>query len=121
MFRYRSILGTGVTTALVTVLIMAACTATDEFEDQDICKTTVTAATSPVTGALTLSGMFYANETVILSYSENGVTKQVQGTPATDRTAFTLTGLPSGDQSVTVIISCDAGRENNGSRTYTVK
>ena len=121
MFKYRANVASVVAAVLAAVVLISACGGDDDSESQDICKTTITAGTSPITGALTLSGMFYSDETVILSYLDNGVTKQVSGTPATDRTSFTLTGLPSGDQSLSIIISCDAGRENNGSRLFTVK
>ena len=120
MFRHRVRVSSVVAAVLGAAVLVSAC-GSDEENNADICKTEVTAASSPVTGALTLSGMFYSDETVILSYLDGGITKQVSGTPATDRTSFTLTGLPSGDKSFTVIVSCDAGRENNGSRTYTVK
>ena len=106
----------------VAIALTAACSSDSESGNSaDICKTNVTATSSPTTGALTLTGQFYADETVILQYSDGNQTRSATGTPATDRSAFTLTGLPSGDKTYTLIISCAAGQENNGSHLYTVK
>jgi hypothetical protein len=85
----------------------------------DKCKTDITNFTSPAPGALTMSGHFYANESVIITSSKS--TQSVSGTPATDRTSFTLVNLPSGEQSVHVVISCDGGQEDLGSQTVTVQ
>ena len=105
-----------------TALLSASCGDSTPTEFTDKCETDVTGATSPVTGALTLTGNFYANESVLLQYLDaNGKTQQASGTPATDRTSFTLTGLPSGEKTYTIIISCSEGQENNGSHSYTVK
>ncbi|MEP6781713.1 MAG: hypothetical protein ABJC26_17570 [Gemmatimonadaceae bacterium] len=103
-----------------TIVTIVACSS-NNGEEQDICQTTVTGTSSPTTGALTLTGQFYANETVILQYSDGNQTRSATGTPATDRSAFTLTGLPSGEKTYTLIISCAGGQENNGSHSYTVK
>lgn len=118
MFTSRMAFGTGVAIALSALLLVSAC---GNDEEADICATDITGGSSPAPGTLTLSGDFHSNETVILSFLDNGVTKQVSGTPASDRSSFTLTGLPSGDVSVSITISCDAGRENNGTRTFTVR
>jgi hypothetical protein len=108
--------------AFFAMAFAAACNSDDSNgASADICQTTVTGTTSPTTGALTLNGQFYANETVILQYSDGNQTKSATGTPATDRSSFTLTGLPSGDKTYTLIISCAGGQENNGSHLYTVK
>lgn len=107
---------------------LAGCTAVTIFacssnngEEQDICQTRVTSTSSPAPGALTLTGQFFADESVILQYADGNQTRSATGTPATDRTSFTLTGLPSGEKTYTLIISCAAGQENNGSHSYTVK
>lgn len=118
MMRSRLAVGTGISVALSALLLLSAC---GNDENDDICATDITGGSSPAPGTLTLSGDFHSNETVILSFLDNGVTKQVSGTPATDRSSFTLTGLPTGDVSVSITISCDAGRENNGTRTFTVR
>lgn len=106
--------------AACTAMTIVACSS-NSGESQDICQTTVTSTSSPTTGALTLTGQFYANETVILQYSDGNQTRSATGTPATDRSSFTLTGLPSGDKTYTLIISCAGGQENNGSHLYSVK
>ena len=118
MFTSRLAVGTAVTVALSALLLVSGC---GNDENDDLCATDITGGSSPAPGTLTLTGDFHSDESVILSFLVNGVTKQVSGTPASDRTSFTLTGLPSGDVSVSITISCDAGRENNGTRTFTVK
>ena len=83
-------------------------------------KTSVTGGTSPAVGALTLTGQFYADETVILSYVSGGQVKTASGTPATDRNTLTLIGLPSGQNSYGIVVSCKDGQEDDGSRFFTV-
>ena len=73
------------------------------------CKTGFTSYTSPVTGAVTFTGNFYANESVILM-NQDGQMTYATGTPATDRTSFTLTGLPSGTQRYQFVVSCADGQ-----------
>ena len=85
----------------------------------DKCKTDITDFSSPAPGALTLKGHFYADESVIVTSSK--ATQSVSGTPATDRTSFTLANLPSGEQSVHIVISCNGGQEDLGSPTVTVQ
>ncbi|MEP6764559.1 MAG: hypothetical protein ABJB66_09630 [Gemmatimonadaceae bacterium] len=105
------------------LIAIAACSPNvTDGQNMDICQTAVDGATSPSTGFLTLDGQFYANESVILQYTDaNHMQHQVSGTPQTDRNVFTLGGLPSGVNTYTIIISCSAGQENNGSHNYTVK
>ena len=78
---------------------------------------------SPTVGALTFHGNFYQNETLKLTYVDaGGQAHVVSGTPATDRTTFTLTGLPSGTRVYEISVSCDAnGSHELGNTTLTVQ
>ena len=86
------------------------------------CKTkTDLVTTSPGPGLLRFTGQFYADETVMLQTVTNGVRNTVaSGTPATDRTSFTFSGLPSGDRFYYLVISCAAGQDDRGQTNYTV-
>ena len=80
------------------------------------CQTVITSQfSSPAPGALTLHGQFYANETVIVEYQSGAQTVSVHGTPPTDRTSLTLTGLPSGSRSFDLFASCLAGQDSHDS------
>ncbi|HEY4320416.1 MAG TPA: hypothetical protein VGM77_04480 [Gemmatimonadales bacterium] len=109
--------------ALVLAALFAAGCANDDIFDgsstlTDKCKTDVTGVSSPTTGAITLAGQFYASESVII---RDGTTQIASGTPATDRTAFTFTSVPSGTHSWEILISCDAGQDDLGMTTFVVK
>lgn len=60
-------------------------------------------------------------ETVMLQYADGNLTRWAPDTPASDRSSFTLTGLQSEIEPCTLIVSCAAGQENNGSHGNTVK
>jgi hypothetical protein len=83
------------------------------------CKTDFTSYTSPAPGTVTFTGNFYSNESVILMDGDGTMTFAT-GTPATDRTSFTLTGLPSGTQRYKFRVSCAAG-EADIATTLTIK
>ena len=84
------------------------------------CNTTVTSAASPAPGVLTLTGTFSPDESVLLTYTAGGEPKTLVGTPATARTQFTFTGLPSGSVVYDLTISCASGQDERGNRTYFV-
>jgi Tfp pilus assembly protein FimT len=113
-------LRTAIGSAMAAALLMSACSSSDA-PNSNICQTDITGSTSPATGPLTLTGRFYSSESVLLRYLDNGQTKTASGTRQSDRTAFTLTGLPSDSRISTTIISRDAGQEDNGSRTFSVQ
>jgi hypothetical protein len=109
--------------ALVLVALLAAgcedlIDATNGSGVTDQCKTDVTRITSPAVGAVTLAGQFYSSESVII---RDGTTQIASGTPASDRTAFTFTGVPSGTHSWHVIISCDKGQDDLGALQFVVQ
>jgi hypothetical protein len=85
-----------------------------------VCQSTVTGATSPASGTLTLMGQFYPDESVILGYDVNGQHRTAIGTPSTQRTALTLFGLPSGLREFSILISCNNGQQDDGSQFFTV-
>jgi hypothetical protein len=94
-------------------------------EDPKACQTSIDdTATSPAPGALTLQGHFYEDETVILGFSDpvTGNPRTVFGTPASNRSSFTLTGLPSGTRTYLISLSCgENGSHIYASNTYTVQ
>jgi hypothetical protein len=96
-----------------------------EDDNPKACETSINdTATSPAPGALTLQGHFYENETVILGFSDpvTGNPTTVFGTPASNRTSFTLTGLPSGTRTYLISLSCgDNGSHIYNSYSYTVQ
>jgi hypothetical protein len=84
------------------------------------CKSTVTGASSPGAGALTLTGQFYANESIIVR-DERTSTQVASGTPASDRTSFSFTGLTAGIHTFEIIASCDNGQQDIGGETVTIQ
>lgn len=103
----------------IAIATAAACGDTPA-PNRGTCNTAVTSAASPAPGALTLTGTFYPNETVLLNYTAGGQQQQASGTPATARTQLTLTGLPSGSVVYFLTISCSNGQDERGNRTYFV-
>jgi hypothetical protein len=101
--------------ALATTL---GCGSDNSEEPGASCNTDVTSVDSPAAGYATLHGSFFSNETVIIQETDGTVISQ--GTPDSDRNAFTLGGVPSGTHTYEIVISCDAGRDNLGSFTFNV-
>lgn len=83
------------------------------------CSSEVTGATSPATGVLTLTGHFYQNESIIVR-DERTSTQVASGTPASDRTSFTFTNIPSGIHTFEIIASCSDGQQDVGAETVTI-
>jgi hypothetical protein len=98
----------------VVVLVSAISCSTDE-EDTALtssnCETHYTNYSSPAAGVLTLTGNFFASETVLIqTHAAAGSRMTVaNGTPATDRTSFTFTNMPSGTHEYFLVVSCEAG------------
>ena len=65
-----------------------------------------------------MHGEFFDNETVIIQETDGTVISQ--GTPDTNRNAFTLGDVPSGHHHYEIVISCDAGRDNLGGFDFDV-
>jgi hypothetical protein len=106
--------------AIALVAVLGGACANDNFGGSSVtdqCKTDVTSITSPAAGVATLKGNFYASESVII---RDGNTQIASGTPASDRTSFSLSGLPSGTHSWSIIISCNQGQDNLGLSTFVV-
>lgn len=104
--------------ALIAALSVIGC---DERNSTDAqCRSTVDSYTSPATGVLTLQGHFYANESILIR-NVQGNALVASGTPASDRTSFTFTNIPSGTHGYDIIASCDAGQETVTSGVYDVQ
>jgi hypothetical protein len=84
------------------------------------CFSDVSGYTSPAPGVLTLQGHFYNTESILV----RDFTTHAQvagGTPASDRTSFTFTGVPSGSHSYEVIVSCNSGQNTLLTETFVVQ
>jgi hypothetical protein len=105
--------------AIVTALIAGGTLGCAGDRSSAKCMSTVTGVSSPATGALTLRGNFYSNESIIVR-DEQTNTQVASGTPASDRTSFTFTGITSGFHTFEIIASCDAGQVDIGGETVTI-
>ncbi|HEY8061415.1 MAG TPA: hypothetical protein VID74_01395 [Gemmatimonadales bacterium] len=78
---------------------------------------------SPAAGTLTLTGVFYPDETVELEYVDHqGGMHHFSGTPPSQRETLTLTNLPSGANDFIVSVSCAGGRDDHyANGTFTIK
>ena len=83
------------------------------------CRSSLSMFTSPAPGTATLTGKFYWDETILI-YDTATNSLVAQGTPATDRTSFTLTGLPSGRRDYVIRASSDGGQETLDEGEFTV-
>jgi hypothetical protein len=102
------------------IIVVGAQAACDPSKvSTDTCKTDITDFSSPAPGQLRMTGHFYADESVIIS--SNSLPQAVSGTPTSERTTFTLGGLPSGEQTLHIRISCNGGQEDLGSQVVTVE
>ncbi|HEY4320923.1 MAG TPA: hypothetical protein VGM77_07025 [Gemmatimonadales bacterium] len=87
------------------------------------CLTTYEGYTSPAVGVVTFTGKFYDNESVLLRDASTHALV-ASGTPATDRSSFTFTGIPSGTHDYEVVISCEnatAGQVTDFSGSMTIE
>lgn len=66
-----------------------------------------------------LHGEFHSNESVLVQESDGTVI--AEGTPDSDRSTFTFTGVPSGDHNYHIVISCDDGRNDLGSYEFNIQ
>ncbi len=98
---------------------LASCSGGGNPDGSNACKTKVTGFSSPTAGFVTMTGQFFADETVKLVNEKTGVLAAF-GTPATDRTSFTLS-MPSGTQDYDLIISCNGKTDDHGVTTIAVK
>ena len=87
--------------------------------DNSQCLSWIKDYSSPAPGYLTLTGGFYSNESILIR--DSGGNLLASGTPATDRSSFTFSGLPSGARQLTIIASCDAGQRQIDQGAYTIK
>jgi len=104
---------------LGTVFIVGCGDDEEDGPSNDNCRTAVTSITSPSVGFAMLHGSFYSDESVIIQETDGTVI--AQGTPDSDRSTFTLSGVPSGTHNYQIVISCDAGRDNLGGFSFTVQ
>jgi hypothetical protein len=107
------------TLALLCTIAAFGCGSDEESPGQVTCSTEVTSITSPAPGVATMHGDFLSDESVIIQETDGTVI--AQGTPDSDRNAFTLTGVPSGDHHYEIVISCGGGRENLGSFDFNIQ
>lgn len=115
----RSIVRTATMVMFLAIASALGCGSDNTEEPGANCNTDVDAGvTSPAPGNATLHGQFYSDETVIIQETDGTVISS--GTPNSDRDAFTLSGVPSGTHTYEIVISCDGGRENLGSFTFTI-
>jgi hypothetical protein len=91
------------------------------------CKTYITDGTgSPIPGYVTLTGQFYADETLTVAYTDNeGQLRTILAPVATDRQTVTLTGIETGDHTLVFQVSCtndgkDVVDTSNPSKTVVV-
>jgi hypothetical protein len=106
--------------ALMGAVLVLGCNGNDEAEDPSgNCSTTVDSITSPGAGFAMLHGSFYSDETVIIQETDGTVISQ--GTPDSNRSTFTLSGVPSGTHRYQIVVSCDSGRDNLGSFDFVVQ
>ncbi len=113
----RSIVRTA-TIGMFLALAMTLGCGSDNTEDPTAnCQTDVTSITYPTSGFATLHGSFFSDETVIIQETDGTVVSQ--GTPDSNRNAFTLGGIPSGTHTYEIVVSCADGRLNLGSFTFT--
>jgi hypothetical protein len=106
--------------AIVTALIAGGTLGCEGDRSSARCMSTVTAATSPASGVLTLTGNFYSNESVIVR-DERTNTQVASGTPATNRTSFSFVGITPGIHTFEIIASCDNGQQDIGGETVTIQ
>lgn len=89
------------------------------------CRSSLSRFTSPAPGVVTLTGQFYKTESILIyqfddNTSSSASTLVASGTPATDRTTFTFTGLQSGVHYLLIKASCNNGQENLDEGDFTV-
>lgn len=111
--RYITALG-----AISLVLAFSACKDHPESSPDD-CQSSYVGYTSPAAGTLTLDGEFYPNESILI---RDASTDQLvaSGTPASSRSQFTLTGVPSGTHEYKVDVSCQAGNSTIATENFTI-
>ena len=84
------------------------------------CFSDVTGYTSPAAGVLTLQGHFYTTESILVRDAATHV-QVAGGTPATDRTSFTFTSMPSGSHYYEIIASCNSGQNAVLTQTFVIQ
>lgn len=103
--------------AMLLAFSVAGC---DERTSTATCLSTYDSYTSPTTGVLTLQGHFLSNESILV---RDAATNNLvaSGTPATDRTSFSFTNIPSGTHGYDIVASCDAGQETIHTGVFDIK
>jgi hypothetical protein len=106
--------------AVLGSVVALGCNNDEEADGPSVnCSTSVESISSPGPGFAMLHGNFYSNETVIIQESDG--TQIAHGTPDSDRSTFTLDGIPSGTHNYHIVVSCDAGQEDLGSFSFDVQ
>jgi hypothetical protein len=98
---------------------VAACQSDLEKKASSDCFSEVTDYSSPGAGILMLKGHFYHTESILVRDADTHA-QVAGGTPDTDRSTFTFTGVPSGSHYYEVIASCDGGQSTLVTQTFDV-
>ena len=104
----------GVRPAIASVILLAATAACGSDSTTNpgggSCRSTVTSAsaTSPTAGYVSIPGLYYTGETVVLGYTDAGGQPATRsGSVVTDgATIVLIPGLPSGNRSFSVRVDC---------------
>lgn len=80
------------------------------------CATQVDSISYPSSGFAQLHGSFYSTESVLIKETDGTLISQ--GTPDSDRNAFTLSNIPTGTHTYEIFVSCDSGQESLGDFTF---
>ena len=115
----RPVQWTAIAAAMLVSAGVSACS-DDLAQRATECFSDVSGYASPATGVLTLQGHFYSTESILVRDGATH-TQIVGGTPATDRTSFTFTGVPSGSHYYEIIASCNSGQNAVLTQTFVVQ
>jgi len=116
MFTRSRIVRTGSSALLaVAVSLSVSCEKDPDINDSNgSCQTYFgTSVASTVAGIFTFSnGNFPAGDNLSVNYTDaSGALKQTTPSISADRKSLTLTGLPSGNVKLTIIVTCPLGEE----------
>ena len=115
----RTIRWTALPAAIVAMTSVSGCSE-DLAQRASECFSDVSGYTSPAPGVLTLQGHFYTTESILVR--DAGTHAQVAGgTPASDRTSFSFTGVPSGSHTYEIVASCNSGQNTVLTQTFIVQ
>src|ERR1019366_10706135 len=115
----RSVQWTAIVATMLVSATVSGC-ADDLAQRATECFSDVSGYASPAPGVLTLQGHFYSTESILVRDAATH-TQVAGGTPASDRTSFSFTGVPSGSHSYEVIASCNSGQNTVLTQIFVVQ